>query len=158
MKVLDLGAAPGGWSQVALNRTKNGRIFALDILEMQSIPGVKFIQLDFLHDDAPEKVVEFIGGKADVVLTDMAANACGNPQVDHMRITILCELAFEFAKSILAENGVFVAKLLRGGGDHKLLMQIKQHFKNVKNFKPKSSRADSAEIYLVATGFKSQIT
>ncbi len=156
MKVLDLGAAPGGWSQVALNRTKNGKIFAFDILEMQSIPGVKFMQLDFTHDDAPEKVMEFIGGKADAVLTDMAANACGNPQVDHMRIIMLCELAFEFAKSVLAENGVFVAKLLRGGGDHKLLMQIKQHFKNVKNFKPKSSRADSAEIYLVATGFKLQ--
>jgi 23S rRNA (uridine2552-2'-O)-methyltransferase len=154
MKVLDLGAAPGGWSQVALNRTKNGKIFALDILEMQSIPGVKFMQLDFTSDDASEKVMEFIGGKADAVLTDMAANACGNPQVDHMRIIMLCELAFEFAKSVLAENGVFVAKLLRGGGDHKLLTQIKQHFKNVKNFKPKSSRADSAEIYLVATGFK----
>ncbi len=156
MKVLDLGAAPGGWSQVAVNRTKNGRVFALDILEMQSIPGVKFMQLDFLQDDAPEKVMEFIGGKADAVLTDMAANACGNPQVDHMRITILCELAFEFAKSVLAENGVFVAKLLRGGGDHKLLMEIKKNFKTVKNFKPKSSRADSAEIYLVALGFKPQ--
>lgn len=149
-KIVDLGAAPGGWSQVA---AKRGRVYALDMLEMEPISGVKFMQLDFLDDDAIEKVKIFISGQADIVLSDMAANSCGNQQTDHLRIIALCELAFEFAKEVLAPNGVLVAKILRGGGDHKLLAEIKRYFKTVKNFKPKSSRADSAEMYLVAMGF-----
>jgi 23S rRNA (uridine2552-2'-O)-methyltransferase len=154
LKIIDLGAAPGGWSQVALERTKAGKIYALDILPMTGITGVEFMQLDFLTDDAPEKVIGFIGGKADIVLSDMAANSCGNPQVDHLRIMNLCELAFDFAKNVLEKNGTFIAKILQGGGDHKLLAEIKKHFQTVKNFKPDASRKDSAEVYLVALGFK----
>jgi 23S rRNA (uridine2552-2'-O)-methyltransferase len=156
-KVIDLGSAPGGWSQVAVNRTKNGKIFAFDLLAMPEIGGVKFVQLNFLAEDAISKITELTASKVDVVLSDMAANSCGNPQIDHMRIMDLCEQAFNFAKEILAPNGAFVAKVLQGGGDHQLLVLIKKYFKTVKNFKPQASRADSAEMYLVATGFKSEI-
>jgi len=153
-KIVDLGAAPGGWSQVAQIRSNNGKVYSFDLLDMAALHGVKFMQLDFLSDDACLRILEFVGSKVDVVLSDMAANSCGNPQVDHLRIINLCELAFDFAKQILNPGGVFIAKILRGGGDHALLAEIKKHFEMVKNFKPKASRQDSAEIYLVARGFK----
>ncbi len=156
-KVIDLGAAPGGWSQVAAGRTKGGRVFAFDLLVMPEISGVKFTQLDFLAEDSRTKITTLTGGKVDVVLSDMATNSCGNPQVDHMRIMDLCEQVFDFTKNILFPNGSFIIKILRGGGDHQLLILIKKYFTTVKNFKPQSSRRDSAEMYLVATGFKLSI-
>lgn len=154
IKIIDLGAAPGGWTQVASQHCKNAKIFAFDILPMDPLPNVRFLQLDFLSDDAPTQVTEFVGGKVDLILSDMAPNACGNQQTDHMRIITLCELAFDFSCHALAEGGNMVVKLLRGGGDHELLSLIKKRFSVVKNFKPKSSRADSSEMYLVAMGFK----
>lgn len=153
-KIVELGAAPGGWTQAISSYCKDSKIYAFDILPMDPLPNVSFMQLDFLSDDATQKILDFAGSKVDLLLSDMAPNSCGNQEVDHVRIMVLCELAFDFACACLNQGGTMVAKFLRGGGDHQLLAKIKQRFTTVKNFKPKSSRANSSEMYLVAMGYK----
>jgi 23S rRNA (uridine2552-2'-O)-methyltransferase len=165
--VVDLGAAPGGWSEIAARRVgAGGRVVALDILEMKAIPGVEFLQLDFLDPSAPERLEALLGGggegrgqakveaKADVVLSDMAANATGHRQTDHLRIMALAEAAADFARQVLAPGGAFLCKVLQGGAEATLLAELKRDFASVKHVKPPASRADSAELYLLAKGFR----
>ena len=156
-RVVDLGAAPGGWSQVAAQRvsaTEQGRVIAIDILAMEPVPGVDFIVLDFLDRTAPDKLKDMIGGPADVVLSDMAANATGHARTDHLKIMALVEAAAEFAREVLAPGGTFLAKVLQGGTEAALLASLKRDYKTVKHVKPPASRTDSAELYLLATGFR----
>src|SRR5215475_7676024 len=156
-RVVDLGAAPGGWSQVAVRRVgEGGRVVAIDVLEMGAIPGVAFLQLDFHDASEPDRLKALIGGEADVVLSDMAPNTTGHRQTDHLRIMALAELAADFACSVLAPGGAFLCKVLQGGAEPELLAQLKRDFAMVKHVKPASSRADSAELYLLATGFRGQ--
>jgi 23S rRNA (uridine2552-2'-O)-methyltransferase len=155
-RVVDLGAAPGGWSEIAARRVgAGGCVIALDILDMKPIVGVEFIKLDFLDDAAPERLKAMIGGKADVVLSDMAANATGHRKTDHLRIMALAEAAAQFAREVLAEGGTFVCKVLQGGTEAALLAALKREFESVKHVKPPASRSDSAELYLLARGFRS---
>jgi 23S rRNA (uridine2552-2'-O)-methyltransferase len=156
-RVVDLGAAPGGWSQIAAQRVGargQGRVIAIDILAMEPVPGVDFIELDFLDRTAPDRLKELIGGPADVVLCDMAANATGHARTDHLKIMALVEAAAEFAREVLAPGGTFLAKVLQGGTEAALLASLKRDYKNVKHVKPPASRTDSAELYLLATGFR----
>jgi len=155
-RVVDLGAAPGGWSQVAAKRAGEGRgrVVAIDLLEMGAVPGVEFLNFDFLDPTAPEKLKAMLGGKADVVLSDMAANATGHRKTDHLKIMALAEAAAEFAREVLAPGGAFLCKVLQGGTEATLLAQLKRDFTSVKHVKPAASRADSAELYLLATGFR----
>jgi|SRR6516164_8754424 len=162
-RVVDLGAAPGGWSEIAARRVgTSGRVVALDILEMKPIPGVEFLQLDFLDPSAPERLEAVLGtsrgGKAqataDVVLSDMAANATGHRQTDHLRIMALAEAAADFARQVLAPGGAFLCKVLQGGTEARLLAELKRDFSSVKHVKPPASRSDSAELYLLAQGFR----
>ena len=154
-RVIDLGAAPGGWSQVAAERTgPKGRVVGIDVLPMAPIAGVDFVQLDFLDPSAPERLKAMLGGPADVVLSDMAANATGHARTDHLKIMALVEAAAEFAREVLAPGGSFLAKVLQGGTEAALLAALKRDFKQVKHIKPPASRADSAELYLLATGFR----
>jgi 23S rRNA (uridine2552-2'-O)-methyltransferase len=158
-RVIDLGAAPGGWSQVAakrINAPKQGRIVAIDLLEIDPLPGVEFTQLDFLDPSAPDKLKLMLNGLADVVLSDMAANATGHRKTDHIKIVALVEAAYEFAREVLAPGGTFLAKVLQGGTEASLLGPLKRDFTTVKHVKPAASRADSAELYLLATGFRGE--
>jgi 23S rRNA (uridine2552-2'-O)-methyltransferase len=158
LRVVDLGAAPGGWSQVAAKRVGagggSGRVVAIDVLAMPAIAGVEFLQLDFLDDTAPERLKAILGGDADVVLSDMAANATGHRKTDHLRIMALAEAAAAFARDVLASGGAFLCKVLQGGTEAVLLAQLKRDFASVKHVKPAASRADSAELYLLAAGFR----
>jgi 23S rRNA (uridine2552-2'-O)-methyltransferase len=154
-RVLDLGAAPGGWSQVAAKRIgERGRIVAIDLLPMEPVAGVAFAQIDFLDPAAPKKLKAMLGGPADVVLSDMAANATGHRKTDHFKIVALVEAATEFAREVLAPGGSFLAKVLQGGTEGTLLATLKRDFAAVKHVKPAASRSDSAELYLLATGFR----
>jgi 23S rRNA (uridine2552-2'-O)-methyltransferase len=157
-KVVDLGAAPGGWSQVAAKRVGadigKGSVIAIDIRDVPPIAGVTFLPLDFLDPDAPDRLKAALGGQADVVLSDMAANATGHRKTDHLKIMALVEAAAEFAGEVLAPGGAFLAKVLQGGTEASLLAVLKQRFASVKHVKPAASRADSAELYLLATGFR----
>jgi 23S rRNA (uridine2552-2'-O)-methyltransferase len=154
-RVVDLGAAPGGWSEIAARRIgAGGRIVALDILDMKPITGVEFVKLDFLDASAPDRLKEMLGGEADVVLSDMAANATGHRQTDHLRIMALAEAAAQFAREVLAPGGSFLCKVLQGGTEAELLAALKRDFSSVKHIKPPASRADSAELYLLARGFR----
>ncbi len=154
-RVVDLGAAPGGWSEIATKRVgAKGRIIALDILDMKPIPGVEFLHLDFLDNAAPNRLKELLGGPADVVLSDMAANTTGHRQTDHLRIMALAEAAVQFAREVLAPGGVFLCKVLQGGTEANLLAELKRDFESVKHVKPPASRTDSAELYLLARGFR----
>ncbi len=157
-RVVDLGAAPGGWSQVAADKVgstpENIRVFGLDLLEIKPIDNAKLLQMDFLDDNAPNALKEIMGGPADVVMSDMAANTTGMPDIDHQRIMILLELAFEFAKEVLNKDGVFIGKVFQGGTENTLLAEMKKAFKKVIHVKPKASRQDSSEFYVLATGFK----
>lgn len=160
-RVVDLGAAPGGWSQIAAQRvgaTEQRRVIAIDILAMEPVPGVDFIALDFLDRTAPDKLKDMIGGPADVVLSDMAANATGHARTDHLKIMALVEAAAEFAREVLAPGGAFLAKVLQGGTEAALLASLKRDYKTVKHVKPPASRTDSAELYLLATGFRGATT
>ncbi|HET9902505.1 MAG TPA: RlmE family RNA methyltransferase [Xanthobacteraceae bacterium] len=156
--VVDLGAAPGGWSQVAARRVEaaagRGRVIAVDVLDMEPIAGVSFLRLDFLDPQAPEVLREKIGGPADVVLSDMAANATGHKRTDHLRTMALVEAAADFARAVLAPGGAFLAKVLQGGTEQQLLAQLKREFETVRHVKPAASRPDSAELYLLAMGFR----
>ena len=154
-RVADLGAAPGGWSQVAARRVgTSGRVIGIDILEMDEIPGVEVATLDFLDPAAPDKLKAMLGGPADVVLSDMAANATGHRQTDHLKIMALVEAAAEFAGEVLKPGGAFLAKVIQGGTEGALLAQLKRDFAAVKHVKPAASRSDSAELYVLATGFR----
>ena len=157
-RVVDLGAAPGGWSQVAARRVAaaegGGRVVAIDLLDMDPMAGVEILKLDFLDPAAPERLRTALGGAADVVLSDMAANATGHRATDHLRIMALVEAASAFARDILAPGGAFLAKVLQGGTEASLLADLKRDFAGVKHVKPAASRADSAELYVLATGFR----
>lgn len=156
--IIDLGAAPGGWAQVAAARVASvhgrGRVIGIDLLNIEPIPGVEFSVMDFLADDAPEKLKAQLGGLADGVLSDMAANAMGHRPTDHLRIVALAELAGHFAFEVLAVGGFFVAKVLQGGTENQLLVLLKKRFGVVRHVKPEASRAGSAELYVLATGFR----
>lgn len=162
-RVADLGCAPGGWLQIAVDRVNAlgekrgkavGKVVGIDLLEVTALPGATIAQLDFLEDGADDVVREMLGGRADVVLSDMAANATGHRPTDHLRIVALCELAAHFAFDVLEPGGVFVAKVLQGGAEASLQAELKRRFEKVANVKPQASRADSAEKYVVATGFR----
>lgn len=157
-RILDLGAAPGGWTQVAVDRTDpqrhGGRVVALDILAMEPVPGAEVLQLDFLDESAPERLRAALGGRADLVLSDMAAPTTGHARTDHLRIMALAEAAFAFAREVLVPGGAFVCKLFQGGAERTLLEALKQTFATVRHVKPPASRSESSETYLVATGFR----
>lgn len=158
-RVVDLGAAPGGWTQVAVAKVragqpKGGRVVGMDILEWDPVPGATTLQGDFLADDAPDRLKEALGGPADLVLSDMAAPTTGHPSTDHLRIIALVEAALMFAGEVLAPGGAFVAKVFQGGTEKTLLDQLKRSFTTVRHAKPPASRAESAETYVVAQGFR----
>ena len=157
-RIVDLGAAPGGWTQVAVERVRpaqtGGVVVGIDLTPIEPVPGATVLAKDFYDDDAPAKLEELLGGPADVVLSDMAAAATGDTQVDHMRIMGLAETAHDFARQVLKPGGTFVAKVLRGGTERTLLDRLKQDFAKVRHVKPEASRADSAEMYVVGTGFR----
>jgi len=158
--VVDLGAAPGGWSQIAAKRVGalegKGKVVAIDLLDMPEVPGVTFAQMDFLDDRAPDKLRVMIGGGADVVMSDMAANTTGHRKTDQLRIIGLVESAAAFACEILNPGGTFLAKVFQGGADADLLAQLKRDFTSVKHVKPAASRQDSSERYVLATGFRGE--
>jgi 23S rRNA (uridine2552-2'-O)-methyltransferase len=154
-RVVDLGAAPGGWSQVAARRVgEAGCVVGIDVLEMDALPGVAIAQIDFLDPAAPARLKAMLGGPADVVLSDMAANATGHRATDHLKIMALVEAAAEFAGEVLKPGGAFLAKVIQGGTEATLLTTLKKRFASVKHVKPAASRADSAELYVLATGFR----
>jgi len=157
-RVVDLGSAPGGWTQVAVERVKPaksaGVVVAIDTTPVEPIAGATLLTKDFYDEDAPQILTASLGGPADVVLSDMAAAATGDPQIDHLRIMGLAEAAHAFAREVLRPGGTFVAKVLRGGTERGLLDQLKRDFAKVRHVKPQASRADSAEMYVVATGFR----
>ena len=158
MTVVDLGAAPGGWTQIAVARTKSQPekplVIAVDLLPISPISGAIFMQLDFMADHAEAAIREHIPQGVDVVLSDMAPNTTGHAATDHLRIMALIETAYPFARDILRPGGAWVAKVFQGGADKELLAAMKEDFEAVKHFKPKSSRADSSEMYVVATGYR----
>jgi 23S rRNA (uridine2552-2'-O)-methyltransferase len=157
-RVVDLGAAPGGWTQIAAKRvgadSGRGRVVAIDILEMVPVAGADILHLDFLADDAPDRLKALLGGPADVVLSDMAANATGHRKTDHLKIMALAETAALFAREVLKPGGAFLCKVLQGGTEGTLLADLKRDFATVKHVKPSASRSDSAELYVLATGFR----
>ena len=158
MRVIDLGAAPGGWCQVAAARIKsteqNPRVVGIDYLEMDAVPGSAFLQMDFLDDAAPAKLVEALGGEPDIVLSDMAAPTTGHQRTDHIRTMHLCEVAADFAISVLRPGGHFLAKTFQGGTESGLLDALKRNFRSVHHVKPPASRNESVELYLLAKDFK----
>jgi 23S rRNA (uridine2552-2'-O)-methyltransferase len=157
-RIVDLGAAPGGWLQVAAKRIGlekgHGKIVGIDLLDVDPVPGVEFMKGDFTTDDAPEKLKAMLGGEADIVLSDMAANATGHRKTDQIKIIYLAELAIQFAREVLAPGGHFLCKVLQGGTEGDLLSDLKRDFLTVKHIKPQASRADSKELYVLAMGFR----
>jgi 23S rRNA (uridine2552-2'-O)-methyltransferase len=162
MRVVDLGCAPGGWLQIAVvrvnalgdRRGKQGTVLGVDLQEVDELPGTRLLQLDFLDEGADDAVKEALGGEADIVLSDMAAASSGHRATDHMRIMMLCEAAALLARDVLSPGGSFVAKTLQGGAEGDLLKILKKDFAKVYHMKPPSSRKDSAEMFLIATGFR----
>jgi 23S rRNA (uridine2552-2'-O)-methyltransferase len=152
--VVDLGIAPGGWSQVVRKTCPGAAVVGIDFLPVDPLEGVTILQMDFTDEDAEAKLKEALGGPADLILSDMAANTVGHPQTDHLRTMGLVELGLEFAKDVLKPGGAYVAKVLAGGTDNQLLAELKRHFATVKHAKPPASRKDSSEWYVVAQGFK----
>ena len=154
-RIVDLGAAPGGWCQVAVARTKGtGKVVGIDYLEMEDVQGAELLEMDFLDDGAPEALKAMLSGPADVVLSDMAAPTTGHRSTDHMRIILLAEEALGFAEEVLAPGGAFVAKVLQGGSEKQLLDRLKKNFTKLHHAKPEASRSDSAEMYVVGLGFR----
>jgi len=160
MRIVDLGAAPGGWSQIAAKRVGSvdgkGKVVGIDLLDIEPIPGVEFAVMDFNDADAPERLKAMLGGPADGVLSDMAANTTGHKKTDHLKIIGLAELAVEFAREVLVPGGFFLVKLFQGGDTAHLVTELKRDFAVVRHVKPAASRADSAELYVLATGFRGQ--
>ncbi|MBT8473777.1 MAG: RlmE family RNA methyltransferase [Marinicaulis sp.] len=154
-RIVDLGCAPGGWCQVAVKKGgKRGKIVGIDYLSVPAISGVEILKKDFLDEDAPDALKEMLGGGADLVLSDMAAPTTGHKATDHLRIVALAEAALDFAEDVLAPGGAFVSKVFAGGAEGELLARLKRNFETVKHAKPKASRSDSAEKYVVAAGFR----
>lgn len=157
-RLVDLGCAPGGWCQVAAERTNlasgKGRIVGIDLLPVDPIPGVDLIEMDFMDEAAPDRLKELLGGKADGVMSDMAANTTGHKKTDHLKIIALAEAALEFAREVLAPGGFFICKLFQGGETGELLGELKRDFALVRNLKPAASRSDSSELYVLATGYR----
>ena len=157
-RIVDLGAAPGGWAQVAAERVKSregkGRVIGIDLLDIEPIAGVEFRVMDFHDEAAPEALRAWLNGPADGVMSDMAANATGHRKTDHLRIIGLAELAVDFAAQVLSPGGFFLAKVFQGGSEGDVLARLKREFATVRHLKPKASRADSAEMYVLATGFR----
>jgi 23S rRNA (uridine2552-2'-O)-methyltransferase len=162
-RVIDLGCAPGGWTQVAVERVKSasgkkaagrGVVIGIDILPMDAVPGATVVELDFLAASAPDRLKALLVGPADVVLSDMAAPTTGHASTDHIRIVALAEAAYAFASEVLAPGGIFLCKVFQGGAEGDLLAALKRDFKTVRHAKPPASRAESAEVYVVATGFR----
>jgi 23S rRNA (uridine2552-2'-O)-methyltransferase len=160
MTVVDLGAAPGGWSQVAAKRiglaSGKGRVVAIDLLEMPEVAGVIFAQLDFLSPDAPARLIAMMEGRADIVMSDMAANTTGHRKTDQLRMVGLIETAAAFAAEVLKPGGTFIAKAFQSGADAELMVQLKRDFASVRHVKPAASRQDSSERYVLAMGFRGQ--
>jgi len=152
--VVDLGIAPGGWSQVVRKKAPAARVAGIDFLPTDPIDGVAILQMDFMDEEAPDALREALAGDADLVLSDMAANTVGHPQTDHLRTMALVEAGLEFAREVLKPGGAYVAKVLAGGADNKLVAELKRHFTTVKHAKPPASRKDSSEWYVIAQGFK----
>jgi 23S rRNA (uridine2552-2'-O)-methyltransferase len=152
--VVDLGIAPGGWSQVVRKKVPAARVAGIDFLPTDPIDGVAILQMDFMDEDAPDKLREALAGEADLVLSDMAANTVGHPQTDHLRTMALVEAGMEFATEVLRPGGAYVAKVLAGGADNNLVAELKRHFTTVKHAKPPASRKDSSEWYVIDQGFK----
>ena len=156
--IVDLGCAPGGWTQVAVARNRGkGQVVGIDILETEAIPGATLLCQDFTMPDAPDKLKALLRGPADIVMSDMAANTIGHQQTDHLRTIALVEMAYAFAKEVLSPGGIFIAKVFKGGAEAGLLNDIKKRFKKVSHAKPDASRQGSPEEYLVAVGFKKDI-
>jgi 23S rRNA (uridine2552-2'-O)-methyltransferase len=151
--IVDLGCAPGGWIQIAQQRGA-GKIVGIDLLPVDPLPPAELVQMDFTDPAAPALLIDLLGGKPDLVLSDMAPNTVGHRETDHLRIVGLIEMGAEFAVSVLKPGGSFVAKAFQGGETAEIIARLKQHFAKVQNVKPKASRADSSEVFLVATGFK----
>ena len=157
-RVVDLGCAPGGWCQVAVERVgPTGKVVGIDYLEMPAVDGASHIMLDFLDESAPARLKELLDGPADVVLSDMAAPTTGHHATDHTRVMALAETAYEFATEVLTMGGTFIAKVFQGGTEKTLLDRLKRDFDKVGRAKPSASRADSAEVYVVATGFRKAV-
>jgi 23S rRNA (uridine2552-2'-O)-methyltransferase len=152
--VVDLGIAPGGWSQVVRRRVPQGKVVGIDLLPTDPIDGVAILQMDFMNETAPDRLKEALGGDADLVLSDMAANTVGHQQTDHLRTMALVEAGLLFATEVLRPGGAYVAKVLAGGADNQLVAEMKRHFTTVKHAKPPASRKDSSEWYVIAQGFK----
>ncbi|HET9336755.1 MAG TPA: RlmE family RNA methyltransferase [Sphingomicrobium sp.] len=153
--VVDLGIAPGGWSQVVRRKAPKAAVAGIDLLPTDPIEGVSVLQMDFMDEDAPARLKEALGVEhADLVMSDMAANTVGHPQTDHLRTMALVEAGMEFATEVLRPGGAYVAKVLAGGADNKLVAELKRHFATVKHAKPPASRKDSSEWYVIAQGFK----
>ncbi|AVA20416.1 MULTISPECIES: RlmE family RNA methyltransferase [unclassified Rhizobium] len=161
-RIIDLGAAPGSWSQIAAKVTgsteEDIRVAAIDFLEMAPLPGVTILQLDFLDPDAPQRLIDAVGGTPDLVISDMAAPTTGHQRTDHLRTMHLCEVAAHFAVEVLGEGGHFLAKTFQGGTERDLLTLLKQNFRQVIHVKPGASRAESVEMFLLAKGFKGRKT
>ena len=153
-RVVDLGIAPGGWTQVVRKQAPKAAVVGIDLLPTDPIDGAVILEMDFLADDAPNRLREALGGPADLVLSDMAANTVGHPQTDHLRTMALVEAGLEFAGEVLKPGGVYVAKVLAGGADNNLVAELKRRFTTVKHAKPPASRKGSSEWYVVAQGFK----
>lgn len=152
--VVDLGAAPGGWCQVVVKKRPKAKIAAIDLLDMDELPNTTILKMDFLADEAPQALIDALGAKAELVLSDMAANTVGHQQTDHLRTMALVEAGLDFATQILADGGTYVAKVLAGGADKDLVAALKRNFRSVKHAKPPASRKDSSEWYVIAQGFK----
>jgi 23S rRNA (uridine2552-2'-O)-methyltransferase len=152
--VVDLGIAPGGWSQVVRRKAPKAAIAGIDMLPTDPIEGVAIVQMDFMDEAAPDRLKDAIGGPADLVLSDMAANTVGHPQTDHLRTMALVEAGLEFAREVLRPGGAYVAKVLAGGADNDLVAELKRNFATVKHAKPPASRKESSEWYVIAQGFK----
>lgn len=152
-KVIDLGCAPGGWLQIAVERGVT-QLAGIDLLPVDPVAPAHLLEMDFTADDAPAQLLELLDGQPDVVLSDMAPNTVGHRETDHLRIVGLIEIAAEFAIDVLKPGGAFVAKAFQGGETAEVIARLKKHFDKVQHYKPKASRADSSEVFLVATGFK----
>ena len=152
--VVDLGIAPGGWSQVVRRRVPQSKVVGIDLLPTDPIDGVTILHMDFMDESAPERLRDALDGPADLVLSDMAANTVGHPQTDHLRTMALVEAGLEFAREVLRPGGAYVAKVLAGGADNDLVAELKRNFKSVKHAKPPASRKGSSEWYVIAQGFK----
>jgi len=151
---VDLGIAPGGWSQVVRRKVPGAKLVGIDLLPTDPIEGVLILHMDFMEEEAPQRLKEALGGAADLVMSDMAANTVGHPQTDHLRTMALVEAGLEFASEVLKPGGAYVAKVLAGGADNDLVAELKRRFATVKHAKPPASRKDSSEWYVVALGFK----